>query len=97
MRMDEDPQLGEQTLLQSLRRRYAYLSAWLVRLNRMPEPSRLPELPSFPDPTQAQCPTKTTAPSARGVRPPRLAGGDLLLEQKSHCSRHLLHRSGVAS
>jgi hypothetical protein len=34
---------AEATVLQTLRRRYAYLSAWLLRLNRAPEPARLPE------------------------------------------------------
>jgi hypothetical protein len=34
---------AEETLLQNLQRRYAYLAAWLVRFNRAPEPARLPE------------------------------------------------------
>ena len=34
---------AEETVLQTLRRRYAYLSAWLLRLNRAPEPARRPE------------------------------------------------------
>jgi hypothetical protein len=34
---------AEETLLQTLQRRYAYLSAWLLRLNRAREPGRLPE------------------------------------------------------
>jgi hypothetical protein len=62
--MDDDPQVSEETLLQSLRRRYAYLSAWLVRLNRMPEPSRLPE------PTRTESVPRIDVPPRQPV-PPR--------------------------
>ena len=42
--MDEMfPDLEEKTMLERLKRRYAYLSSWLLRLNRLPEPARLPE------------------------------------------------------
>ena len=34
---------AEETLLQTLQRRYGYLAAWLLRLNRLPEPARLTE------------------------------------------------------
>jgi hypothetical protein len=40
--MDEPlSELAEETFPQSLRRRYTSLSAWLLRLNRLPEPSRV--------------------------------------------------------
>jgi hypothetical protein len=62
--MDPDLDDGEETLLQTLSRRYAYLSAWLLRLNRAPEPSRLPE------PTRPLSPTRANIP-ARQPHPPR--------------------------
>lgn len=34
---------AEETLLQTLQRRYGYLAGWLLRLNRLPEPARLTE------------------------------------------------------
>ena len=49
---------AEATLLLMLRQRYAYLAAWLLRLNRAPEPARLPE------------PARRMAPPRRLV-PPR--------------------------
>jgi hypothetical protein len=54
----------EETLLQTLRRRYAYLAAWLLRLNRAPEPPRLPE------PVRPLAPSRTPAPP-RQPHPPR--------------------------
>jgi hypothetical protein len=63
--MDEHfPDLTEETLLQVLKRRYADLAAWLVRLNRLPEPSRLPE------PTRSESEPRINAP-ARQPHPPR--------------------------
>ena len=47
--MEQDfPDAAEATLLQTLRRRYAYLAAWLSRLNRAPEPARLHQRPVAP-------------------------------------------------
>jgi hypothetical protein len=54
----------EATLLQTLRRRYAYLAAWLLRLNRAPEPARLPE------PVRPVIPPRTLVPP-RQPHPPR--------------------------
>ena len=63
--MDEQPaDLAEESLLQTLGRRYAYLAAWLLRLNRLPEPSRMPE------PTRADCASRIAIPS-RQPHPPR--------------------------
>lgn len=47
---------AEETLLQNLQRRYAYLAAWLVRFNRAPEPARLPE------PVRLLAPPRTPVP-----------------------------------
>jgi hypothetical protein len=58
------PDLAEETVLQALRRRYAYLAGWLLRLNRLPEPARLPE------PTRTQSRPRIPAP-ARKPHPPR--------------------------
>jgi len=55
---------AEATLLQTLRRRYAYLAAWLSRLNRAPEPARLPE------PVRLLAPPRTLVPP-RQPHPPR--------------------------
>jgi hypothetical protein len=55
---------AEETLLQTLRQRYAYLSAWLLRLNRAPEPARLPE------PVRSLGPARTLVPP-RQPHPPR--------------------------
>lgn len=55
---------AEETLLQTLRRRYAYLAAWLLRLNRAPEPARLPE------PVRPVIPPRTLVPP-RQPHPPR--------------------------
>ena len=42
--MDLDFSVGsEETLTQTLSRRYAYLAVWVVRANRPQEPARLPE------------------------------------------------------
>jgi hypothetical protein len=63
--MDESPaDLAEETFPQSLRRRYAYLAAWLLRLNRLPEPSRLEE------PTRAESVPRIIVPP-RQPHPPR--------------------------
>ena len=63
--MDEQPpNLSEETALQALRRRYGYLAAWIVRLNRFPEPSRLPE------PTRNESEPRINTPS-RQPHPPR--------------------------
>ena len=63
--MDEQlPDLTEETMLQALQRRYAYLAAWLLRLNRLPEPSRLLE------PTRTPSHPRILAP-ARRPHPPR--------------------------
>lgn len=56
--------IAEDSLLQTLQRRYAYLSAWLLRLNRAPEPSRLPE------PVRPESPARTHIPP-RQPHPPR--------------------------
>jgi hypothetical protein len=55
---------AEETLLQTLRRRYAYLAAWLLRLNRMPEP------PRPPDPVRLEIPPRIQVPP-RQPHPPR--------------------------
>lgn len=55
---------AEANLLQTLRQRYAYLAAWLLRLNRMPEPARLPE------PVRPVTPPRRLVP-ARQPHPPR--------------------------
>jgi hypothetical protein len=55
---------AEETLLQTLRRRYAYLSAWLLRLNRAPEPARPP------DPVRPLAPPRMHIPP-RQPQPPR--------------------------
>ena len=63
--MDEPlPDLTEETFPQALRRRYAYLSSWLLRLNRQSEPSRLPE------PTRSESEPRIAVP-ARQPYPPR--------------------------
>ena len=63
--MDEQlPDLPEETMLQALRRRYAYLASWLLRLNRLPEPARLPE------PTRTESNPRILSP-ARKPHPPR--------------------------
>lgn len=63
--MDEDlPDPTEETALQALRRRYGYLAAWLLRLNRLPEPSRLNE------PTRPVTESRIITP-ARQPHPPR--------------------------
>jgi len=63
--MDESPpDLAEETFPQLLRRRYAYLAAWLLRLNRLPEPSR-PE-----EPTRAKSVPRIIVPP-RQPHPPR--------------------------
>ena len=55
---------AEETLLHTLRRRYAYLAAWLLRLNRVPEPPRLPE------PVRSAAPPRIQIPPRR-PHPPR--------------------------
>lgn len=55
---------AEANLLQTLRQRYAHLAAWLLRLNRMPEPARLPE------PVRPVTPPRSLVP-ARQPHPPR--------------------------
>ena len=63
--MDEQlPDQAEETMLQGLRRRYAYLASWLLRLNRLPEAARLPE------PTRTQSNPRILTP-ARKPHPPR--------------------------
>jgi hypothetical protein len=63
--MDERlPDLTEETMLQALKRRYASLSTWLLRLNRMPDPGRLPE------PTRTETKARINIPS-RQPHPPR--------------------------
>jgi hypothetical protein len=57
---------AEETLLQNLQRRYAYLAAWLVRFNRAPEPARLPE------PVRLLAPPRMPLPP-RQPHPPRPA------------------------
>ena len=47
---------AEEGLLQTLRRRYAYLAAWLLRLNRAPEPARRAE------PVRSVTPPRMPAP-----------------------------------
>lgn len=58
------PDRTDETMLQALQRRYAYLSGWLLRLNRLPEPSRLPE------PARMQSHPRIPVP-ARRPHPPR--------------------------
>jgi hypothetical protein len=55
---------AEASLLQTLRRRYAYLAGWLVRLNRAKEPSRPTE------PVRPLAPSRTLVPP-RQPHPPR--------------------------
>jgi hypothetical protein len=55
---------GEESLLRTLQCRYACLAAWLVRLNRVPEPARPP------DPVRTDTPSRTHIP-ARQPLPPR--------------------------
>ena len=55
---------AEASLLRTLRQRYAYLAAWLLRLNRPPEPARLPE------PARRLAPPRLLVPS-RQPHPPR--------------------------
>ncbi len=55
---------AEESLLHTLQRRYGYLAAWLLRLNRAPEPSRLPE------PIRPMAPARTLTPP-RQPHPPR--------------------------
>lgn len=63
--MDEQlPDLTEETMLQALRRRYGYLASWLLRLNRLSEPARLPE------PTRKESHPRIVTP-ARKPHPPR--------------------------
>ena len=54
---------AEETLLHTLQRRYAYLAAWLLRLNRAPEPARLPE------PVRLLAPPRTPVPPRQPHRP----------------------------
>src|ERR1700760_250900 len=65
-RMEQDlaDAATEATLLQTLRRRYAYLAAWLLRLNRAPEPARLP------DPVRPLVPPRTLGPPPPPPPPP---------------------------
>ena len=63
--MEQEPaDIAEKTVLQTLQRRYAYLSAWLIRLNRLPEPARLPE------PVRPETPARIRTPP-RQPHPPR--------------------------
>ena len=64
MEPDFTDAVAEATLLQTLRRRYAYLAAWLLRLNRAPEPARLAE------PVRPLVPPRTLVPP-RQPHPPR--------------------------
>ncbi|MDI1264940.1 MAG: hypothetical protein PS018_16940 [bacterium] len=54
----------EESLLRTLQRRYAYLAAWLLRLNRVPEP------PRPPDPIRTDSPSRTHIPTRQPL-PPR--------------------------
>jgi hypothetical protein len=54
----------EETALQTIRRRYAAVAAWLVRGNRGVEPSRMPE------PPRAEIPPRIVVPP-RPANPPR--------------------------
>jgi len=63
--MDERlPDFSEETMLQALNRRYASLTAWLLRFDRMPDQGRLPE------PTRAESKARMNTPS-RQPHPPR--------------------------
>lgn len=55
---------AEETLLQNMQWRYAYLAAWLLRFNRAPEPARLPE------PVRLSVPPRMPLPP-RQPQPPR--------------------------
>jgi epoxyqueuosine reductase QueG len=61
---DHEPSTSEPSLLGRLRRSYASLAAWMVRDNRMPEPTRLP------DETRSEIAARTEFPS-RQPAPPR--------------------------
>jgi hypothetical protein len=61
---EQVPDFSEETVLLALRRRYAYHVAWLLRLNRRPEPSRLPE------PTRSKSVPRIAVPP-RQPHPPR--------------------------
>jgi hypothetical protein len=63
--MDERlPDFSEETMLQALNRRYASLTAWLLRFDRMPDQGRLPE------PTRTESKARMNTPS-RQPHPPR--------------------------
>ena len=63
--MEDEPDAAtEETILQTLKRRYGYLAAWLLRLNRMSEPARLPE------PIRPETPARINIPPRR-PHPPR--------------------------
>jgi hypothetical protein len=54
---------AEETLLQNLQRRYAYLAGWLLRFNRVPEPARLSE------PVRQVTPPRILVPPRQPHRP----------------------------
>jgi len=68
---EHPPELAEETMLQAIRRRYAYLASWLLRLNRLPEPSRLPEPTRIRSPDN--CSSKTIASSTPNVNVKKLS------------------------
>lgn len=85
--MDDDPHLGEETLLRSLRRRYAELSTWLVRLTRLPDhPGCRRSL--VPLPTRDQCPSETTKSISAGVRQLTLWDADCGVSNRGHRLGH---------
>jgi hypothetical protein len=54
---------SEQMLTQALRRRYAYLAAWVARANRPQEPARLPEPVRPAIPPRINIPPRQPLPS----------------------------------
>jgi hypothetical protein len=61
--MDRENDIDESVVV-ALRRNYGRLAWWIVRLNRMLEPSRVAE------PTRPHVPPRTSVPSRRPL-PPR--------------------------
>jgi hypothetical protein len=53
----------EETIGQTLRRRYASLAAWIVRANRVDEPARLPEPTRLDIPPRVNVPARQPYPS----------------------------------
>ncbi len=94
--MDESPpDLAEETFPQSLRRRYAYLAAWLLRLNRLPEPSRLEEPTRSKFVPRTSRPAKTAAPATPEVDVMTVTAADNAACELVHATRGPMTGSGV--